>query len=123
MIKTVSLNFKLDEPTHNGRIYPISEFRDAMDEALVGTLYLYGYEGQRANPELKSMIGKVMSYVINADNSVSLNISFINNQQHQLNPEIFEKLDFTINAYGDINENKITGLKINHFYVIPKRAH
>lgn len=117
-MRVVRVNFNVDEPTINGRIYPKEVFKKAMDEWMTRTVKVcYDWMGAVEKPDLMSMIGQVSSYEITDDNKIMLTTQML----PRFNEQVEELADFTLAILGTVNEDNTVNVKsISHAYLTPK---
>lgn len=118
-MRIVPLNFKVDELTKNGRIYPKDTFVEAMNRWMdvKNNALCFNWNGATDKPSLMDMIGRVNSYDITSDGRVLLTMEFLPN----IVDDIFDIADFTIASIGKLDEDKtVTEFRISHAYITPK---
>lgn len=116
MQKTLKLNFKLEEPTHNGTIYLEHEFREAMTTALNRPfLGFFNFSGDTQKPAILDMLGKVITYSINKDKEIFITLDIV---APNFNEEILNHCDITMASMAQLDgESIVTELAILHFFM------
>lgn len=116
----ITLNFKVDEPTVNGRVYPKELFESAMNRRMQDdkTMPLYGIGYDATKPLLKDIIGVVKSYNIKEDGTITAEVKpTIDEEMFNL---MMSQCIVTSSAIGDFNEDKVmTEVNFRAFYLAP----
>ena len=116
MQKTLKLNFKLEEPTHNGRIYLEHEFKLAIDKAMKKPILgFFNFSGNMKQPSLLDMMGRVVHYTISKEKEIWITVDIV---APHFNEEILEHCDITMASEAIQDEEGIvTDMAILHFYM------
>lgn len=116
-MKVVTLNFKADTPTLNGRVYDRESLKKALDKRIQNNFFIYGYGGNIVNPDLMNLIAKVTSYEIKEDGTILLTSNFLPN----IVDDIHVYADFTLASIGNVDKNNhVSDLSISHAYITQK---
>lgn len=71
----IKLNFKADEPTVNGRIYPKEVLKKAFDERLLnGNFFVQQYNGDDFSIKFENVFAEVKSYEIESNSEILVDI-------------------------------------------------
>lgn len=115
----IKLNFKADEPTLNGRIYPKEVLKKAFDERLSnGHFFVQDYHAPNYN-DLRKVFAEVESYEIGPNSEILVDINL-------LRVPIAEKFkdgkfELTTSGVGILKDDKKTiaeDFKILHLFVV-----
>jgi hypothetical protein len=75
-----ALNFKVDEKTPNGHVYPRQDMHDALTKAIKKNLWLVSKIDKNQDPsivELADIIGRCVGSRIDTDGNIILNINYL----------------------------------------------
>lgn len=119
--KTITLNFKVDEPTVNGHIYSKEVFQKALaDKDEYPTTYGFPNWPHLEIPVLDTIGSAKLQ--INEDNTITGILTIFDLPAYKaIKDTLLENYDFTIRGIGNINKDKIiTNFKLLSIAIIPK---
>jgi hypothetical protein len=103
----IKVNFKTDEPTVNGRIYPKEVLKKAFDERLEGSLFVTEkFDMEAVGVPVSDIIAEVKDYEITEKNEIIVDINPIRRK------ELLERNDIKLTTAGYAslkNNEKIVG--------------
>jgi len=116
----IKLNFKADEPTVNGRIYPKEVLKKAFDERLLnGHFFVQKYNSNDFSVKFENVFAEVKSYEIEPNSEILVDIKLLDTPI----AEKFKDREFelTTSGSGVLEDDKKTiseGFIISHLFVV-----
>ena len=116
----IKCNFKTDEPTFNGRIYPKKVFDEAMNKAIEKGLFIHSLPF--ADEENK--IGQVNSFEENINEGIMIDATLFDTPKDRTIKTLIEADIFMapVAGYAHVDEDNMVkdDYEISHFFVIEK---
>jgi len=114
----VKINFKVNEPTTNGRIYPKEILKKAFDERFKHTVFITDSndDGKLDGLDVNKIIGEAKGYKINEKNEILIDV-----KMYERGKKLFNNVDFNLTTSGLGSLDKKRTIKsdfiFSHFFV------
>jgi hypothetical protein len=100
-LKKVKLNFKIDNPTVNGRVYPKEVLKKAIDERIEDHLFV---TDTYSNPvQVSDIIGECKDYEINEKGEITFHIHPIGKNKID-----FDNITLSTSGFASLDRDQVT---------------
>jgi hypothetical protein len=111
----IKLNFKADQPTVNGNVYPRKVLENAFKEKFKEPIvHITRESSYKIN--VKDIVGRANDYEIDDDGTIKIIAEFYPKLMGDLDPD---KIEFSSAGYGNLTEDKVIkeDYFLSHFFI------